>query len=82
MSFVRFLSSIISVYYICADFNIHVDVPAGNSYKFMTFVDSCDLEQSVNIPIVMMTYLTSFYPFVIRMLLLMLKSVILYMTVL
>ena len=35
MSFVGFLSSIKSSYYICGDFNIHVDVPDGDRYKFM-----------------------------------------------
>ena len=48
MSFVGFLSSIKSSYYICGDFNIHVDVPVGDSQKFMTFLDSCDLNQLVN----------------------------------
>ena len=50
MSFVGFLSSINSSYYICGDFNIHVDVPVGDSYKFMTCLDSCDLTQLVNQP--------------------------------
>ena len=50
MSFVGFLSSINSSYYICGDFNIHVNVPLGDGYKFMTFLDSCDLKQLVNQP--------------------------------
>ena len=50
MSFVGFLSSIKSSYYICGDFNIHVDVPDGDGYKFMTFLDSCDLKQLVSQP--------------------------------
>ena len=50
MLFVGFLSSIISSYYICGDFNIHVNVPVGDGYKFMTFLDSCDLKQLVNQP--------------------------------
>ena len=50
MSFVGFLSSINSSYYICGDFNIHVVVPVGDSYKFMTFLDSCNLKQLVNQP--------------------------------
>ena len=50
MSFVGFLSCFNSSYYICGDFNIHVDVPVGDGYKFMTFLDSCDLKQSVNKP--------------------------------
>ena len=50
MSFVGFLSSINSSYYICGDFNIHVDVPVSDGYKFMTCLDSCDLKQLVNQP--------------------------------
>ena len=50
MSFVGYLSSIDSSYCISGDFNIHVDVPAGNGYKFITFLDSCDLKQLVNKP--------------------------------
>ena len=50
MSFVGFLSSINSSYFISGDFNIHVDVPVGDGYKFMTFLDSCDLNQLVNKP--------------------------------
>ena len=50
MSFVGFLSSINSSYHIFGDFNIHVDVPGGGGYKFMTFLDSCDLKQFVNQP--------------------------------
>ena len=38
-SFVGFLSSINSSYHIFGDFNIHVDVPGGDGYKFMTFLD-------------------------------------------
>ena len=45
MSFVGFLSSINSSYYIYGDFNIHVVVPVGDGYKFMTFLHSCDLKQ-------------------------------------
>ena len=48
MSFVGYLSSINSLYYICGVFNIHVDVPVGDGYKFITFLDSCDLKQLVN----------------------------------
>ena len=49
MSFVS-LSSINSSYYICGDFNIHVDVPVGDGYKFMTFLDSCDLKKLITVP--------------------------------
>ena len=50
MSFVGFLSSINSLYYIYGDFNIHVDLLVGDGYKFMTFLDLCDLKQLVNQP--------------------------------
>ena len=46
MSFVGYLLSINSSYYICGDFNIHVDVSVGDGYIFITFLDSCDLKQS------------------------------------
>ena len=49
MSFVGFVSSINSSYHIFGDFNIHVDVLGGDGYKFMTFLDSCDLKQFVNL---------------------------------
>ena len=45
-----FLSSIKSSYYICGNFNIHVDVPDWNGYKFMTLLDMCDLKQLVSKP--------------------------------
>ena len=79
-SFVGFLSSINSLYYICGHYNIHVDVRVADGYKFMTFLDSCDLKQLINLPICMVTYWTSFYPPVIRILLLMSNFVILYLT--
>ena len=50
MLFVGYLSSINSSYYICGDFNIHVDNPVGDGYKFITFLDSCDPKQLVNKP--------------------------------
>ena len=50
MSFVGYLSSINFSYYICGDFNIHVDVPVGNGDKFITFLDLCDLKQVVDKP--------------------------------
>ena len=50
MSFVGYHSSINSSYYICGDFNIHVDVPVGDGHKFITFLDSCDLKQLVDKP--------------------------------
>ena len=43
MLFVGLLSFINSSYYICGDVNIHIDVPVCDGYKFMTFLDSCEL---------------------------------------
>ena len=48
MSFVRFLSSVDGNYFICGDFNIHVDVPCTNSHKLKALLESCNLRQSVN----------------------------------
>ena len=64
MSFVGFLSSTNSLYYICGDFNIHVDVPVSDGYKFMIFLDLCDEKQLVNQPTHLHghTHSTSFYP--------------------
>ena len=46
MSFCLVSLSIKCEYYICGDFNIHVDVPVGDSNKFISLQDSCDLKQS------------------------------------
>ena len=80
MSFVGFLSSINSSYYICGDFNIHVDVPVGDGYKCMTFPDSCYLKQFVNQTTNLHGHILDLIlsP-VIRILLLMSKYVILYL---
>ena len=48
MSFVCFLSSVDGNYFICGDFNIHVDVPCTDSYKLESLLESCNLTQSVN----------------------------------
>ena len=48
MSFVCFLSSVDCNYFICGDFNIHVDVPSTDSYKLESLLESCNLTQSVN----------------------------------
>ena len=48
MSFVCFLSSVDCNYFICGDFNIHVDVPSTDSYKLECLLKSCNLTQSVN----------------------------------
>ena len=42
-----FLSSVDCNYFICGDFNIHVDVPCTDSYKLESLLESCNL-QSVN----------------------------------
>ena len=60
-SFVGFLSSIHCMYYVCCDFNITVYTPVGDSYKFMAFLDSCDLRQLVNLSICMVTHFTTVY---------------------
>ena len=48
MSFVCFLSSVDGNYFICGDFNIHVDIPCTDSYKLESLLESCNLTQSVN----------------------------------
>ena len=48
MSFVCFLSSVDCNYFICGDFNIHVDVPCTDSHKLKALLESCNLRQSVN----------------------------------
>ena len=48
MSFVSFLSSVNCNYFICGDFNIHVDVPCTDSHKLKALLESCNLRQSVN----------------------------------
>ena len=69
MSFVGFLSSINSSCHTFGDFNIHVDVPGGDGYKFMTFFDSGDLKQLNNLPICMVIHWISFFLPAIRILL-------------
>ena len=48
MSFVCFLSSVDCIYFICSDFNMHIDVPCTNSHKLESLLESCNLTQSVN----------------------------------
>ena len=48
MSFFCFLSSVDCNYFICGDFNIHIDVPCTDSYKLESLLESCNLTQSVN----------------------------------
>ena len=48
MSFVCFLSSVDCNYFICSDFNIHIDVPFTDSHKLESLLESCDLTQTVN----------------------------------
>ena len=44
MSFVCFLSSVDGNYFLCSDFNIHVDVPCTDSYKLESLLESCNLK--------------------------------------
>ena len=48
MFFVCFLSSVDCNYFICGDFNIHIDVPCTDSHKLKALLESCNLRQSVN----------------------------------
>ena len=50
MSFVSFVSSIDCAFYICGDFNIHIDVLGGEGEKFLNQVESCNLKQLVAHP--------------------------------
>ena len=50
MSFVVFLSAIDHDFYICGDFNLHVDVPGGDGGKFLSLLETCNLSQSVTQP--------------------------------
>ena len=48
----QFLSHYLTVLDIKIIFSLmsNLDVPVGDGYKFMTFLDSCDLKQLVNQP--------------------------------
>ena len=48
MSFVCFLSSVDWNYFICGDFNIHIDVPCTDSHKLKSLLESCNLILSVS----------------------------------
>ena len=50
MAYVDYLSSVDHTYYICGDFNIHVDVPGGDGAKFLSQLEACNLNQLVNYP--------------------------------
>ena len=50
MSYVCFLSSVDCNYFICGDFNIHVDVHGTDSYKLESLLESCNLTHSVKNP--------------------------------
>ena len=65
MVFVGFLSSISFLYYICGNFNIHVDIPVGDSYKFMSSLVILNI-QRVNLPVCTVTLWTLFYSPLIR----------------
>ena len=43
-----FLSSVDCNYFICSDFNIHVDVPCTDSYNLESLLESCNLTQPGN----------------------------------
>ena len=45
MTLISYLSSVDSYYYICSDFNIHIDVPGSDSHKFSVLLESCNLTQ-------------------------------------
>ena len=36
------------MYFICGDFNIHIDAPCTDSHKLKALLESCNLRQSVN----------------------------------
>ena len=81
MSFVYFLSSVDGNYFICSDFNIHVDVPCADSYKLESLLESCNLTQSVNNTTHLhVISLISFFPAVIKICACMLTSVNSYLT--
>ena len=50
MSFVGFLSSVDTRFCILGDFNMHVDVPEGVGAKFISILESCNLDQHVTQP--------------------------------
>ena len=50
MTFIGYLSSTDSRYYMCGDFNVHVDIPGGDGAKFTSLLDSCNLRQYVTKP--------------------------------
>ena len=44
MSFVGFLSSVDSRFCILGNFHIHVEVPEGDGAKFISILESCNLD--------------------------------------
>ena len=50
MSFVGFVSSIDTAYYICGDFNFHVDIPGSDGKTFLNLIALCILKQLVSQP--------------------------------
>ena len=67
MFFDCFLSSVGCNYFICCDFNIHIDAPNTDSYKLESLVESCNLTQSVTISLTCTVIsLISFFPPVIK----------------
>ena len=50
MSFIYFISSIKDHIIIVGDFNIHIDVPSGDGFKFLSLIEALNLDQLVTAP--------------------------------
>ena len=75
MSFVCFLSSVYCNYFICGDFNIHLDVPCTDSYQLECLLESCNLTQQLTKPLTCTVIsLISFFPPVFKICAYMLTS--------
>ena len=46
----EYLSSVSSSFFMCGDFNIHVDTTSSDSTKFLSCLDSCNITQHVRTP--------------------------------
>ena len=46
----EYLSSVSSSFFMCGDFNIHVDTISSDSTKFLNCLDSCNITQHVHTP--------------------------------
>ena len=76
MSFVCFLSSVDCHYFVCGDFNIHVDVPCTDSHKLKALLESCQLTIPLSCTVIS---LISFFPPEIKICVYILTSVNLYL---